>query len=105
MLHLIEGKPYQKGIYLLGLSDNMMRLVTKDIDMEELDKACWPIFQQLMEELGERYHNWIVVIEPVSKEYFLGQDDQEVLSRARKKHPLGVFFAYRLNENPAIDSL
>ncbi|MBI2809419.1 MAG: hypothetical protein HYX67_01115 [Candidatus Melainabacteria bacterium] len=83
----------------------MMRLVTKDIDMEELDRACWPIFQQLMEELGERYQNWIVVIEPVSKEYFLGQDDQEVLSRARKKHPHGVFFAYRLNENPAIDSL
>ncbi len=82
-----------------------MRIVTKDIDMEELDQACWPIFQRLMEELGERYPNWIVVIEPTSGKYFLGQDDQEVLSRARKKHPLCVFFAYRLNENPAIDSL
>ncbi len=82
-----------------------MRLVTNQIDKEELDKACWPIFQRLMEELGTRYRNWIVVIEPISEDYFLGQDDQEVLSRARKKHPLGHFFAYRLNENPAIDSL
>ncbi|HEY9734179.1 MAG TPA: hypothetical protein V6C89_19875 [Drouetiella sp.] len=82
-----------------------MKLVTNNLDIEELDKACWPIFQRLLKELGMRYRNWIVVIEPVSEEYFLGQDDHEVLTRARKKHPLAVFFAYRLNENPAIDSL
>jgi hypothetical protein len=104
MLHPGGAKRRQSGIYHLGTEFDM-RLVTKDIDMENLDQACWPIFQRLMKELGERYYNWIVVIEPVSEEYFLGQDDQEVLSRARKKHPLGVFFAYRLNENPAIDSL
>jgi hypothetical protein len=82
-----------------------MNIVTENVDMEDLDKACWPIFQQLMAELGERYQNWIVVIEPKTQDYFLGQDDQEVLSRARKKHPRGVFFAYRLSENPAIDSI
>ncbi len=25
------------------------------ITAEELDNACWPIFQRLMEELGDRY--------------------------------------------------
>jgi hypothetical protein len=104
MLHPGGGKPTSIG-NISFRTEFDMRLVTKDIDMEKLDQACWPIFQRLMKELGERYYNWIVVIEPVSEEYFLGQDDQEVLSRARKKHPLGVFFAYRLNENPAIDSL
>lgn len=72
---------------------------------EELDKRCYPIFEQLMSELVDRYRDWLVVIEPESREYFLGQDDLEVLARARKKHPSGVFFAYRLSENPAVDCL
>lgn len=66
---------------------------------------CWPVFEQLLGELGERYKNWIVVIEPNSGEYFLGLDDYEVLNRARKKHPRSQFFAYRLSENPAVDTL
>ena len=77
----------------------------KSISKEDLDQACWPIFEQLMAELGDRYHNWLVVIEPESGNYFLGQDDQETLARARKKFPHSVFFAYRLAENPATDTL
>lgn len=80
-------------------------LGTKDYSSEELDQLCWPIFQRLMEELGERYANWIVVIEPETGEYFLGLDDYEVLNRARKRHPRSQFFAYRLSEDPAVDSL
>jgi hypothetical protein len=72
---------------------------------EDLDRACWPIFEKLMAELGERYRNWIVVIEPESETYFLGQDDHEVLSRARKRFPRAQFFAYRMSEDPAIDRL
>lgn len=75
------------------------------VSPQELDDACWPVFQRLMSELGELYHNWLVVIEPQSGDYFLGQDDHEVLARARKRHPHGMFFAYRLNENPVIDTL
>jgi hypothetical protein len=72
---------------------------------EELDSRCFPIFERLLGELGERYHDWLIVIEPDSEEYFLGQDDYEVLARARKKHPKSVFFTYRLNSNPAVDYL
>lgn len=72
---------------------------------EELDQACFPIFERLMDELGQRYQNWLVVIEPSSGDYFLGQDDHEVLARARKKHPRGQFFAYRLSDNPVVDRL
>lgn len=75
------------------------------LSAEELDDACWPIFQRLMDELGDRYQNWLVVIEPNSADYFLGQDDHEVLARARKRHPHGSFFAYRLNKDPVIDTL
>lgn len=75
------------------------------LSAEELDDACWPIFQRLMHELGDRYENWLVVIEPNSSDYFLGQDDHEVLARARKRHPHGSFFAYRLNKDPVIDTL
>lgn len=82
-----------------------MNTMVTDVDKEELDKACWPIFQELMVEFGDRYANWIVVIEPKSRDYFLGQDDQEVLSRARKKHPNELFFAYKLGDSPAIDSI
>ena len=80
-------------------------LANKDVPREELDRRCWPIFQRLMEELGGRYENWIVVIEPDSGDYFLGLDDYEVLNRARKKHPRAQFFAYRLSDNPAVDVL
>lgn len=79
--------------------------MTSSAIAEELDKACLPIFERLMEELGDRYQNWLVVIEPKSADYFLGQDDHEVLARARKRHPHGMFFAYRLNKDPHIDSL
>ncbi len=72
---------------------------------EELDKRCWPIYKQLLNNLGEQYHNWLVAIEPESEEYFLGQDDYEVLSRARKKYPKAVFFMYRLADNSAVDHL
>ncbi len=79
--------------------------MTENSSREELDKRCYPIFERLMSELLDRYRNWLVVIEPESQEYFLGQDDLEVLARARKKHPSGLFFAYRLSENPAVDYL
>ena len=45
---------------------------------------CLPVFEKLFHELGLRYHNWLVVIEPESGDYFLGQADLDVLSRARK---------------------
>jgi len=80
-------------------------LESKKMNAEELDEACWPIFEKLMIELGDRYQNWLVVIEPTSSDYFLGQDDHEVLARARKRHPHGSFFAYRLNKDPVIDTL
>jgi hypothetical protein len=73
------------------------------LSKEDLDKACWPVFQRLMVELGERYANWIVFIEPESGSYFLGQDDYEVLDRARKRYPSGQFFGYRLSDDPVID--
>jgi hypothetical protein len=72
---------------------------------EELDTKCWPVFEKLFHELGARYYNWLVVIEPESGDYFLGQADLDVLSRARKKFPEARFFAYRLNDNPAVDHL
>ncbi len=75
------------------------------VSRDELDRRCWPIFERLMEELGVRYRNWLVVVEPESQDYFLGQDDYEILARARKKHPKAVFFTYRLSDNPAVDHL
>lgn len=81
-------------------------LETKNYAREELDNRCYPVFKKLLEQLGDRYENWIVVIEPETSEYFLGLDDYEVLNRARKKHPRGQFFAYRLcADNPAVDTL
>jgi hypothetical protein len=79
--------------------------VSGNISGEELDKRCWPVFERLMQELGERYSNWLVVIEPETEEYFLGQDDYDVLSRARKKYPKAVFFTYRLSADPTVDYL
>jgi hypothetical protein len=76
-----------------------------DHTKEELDRICYPVFHQLMTELGARYKDWIVMIEPQTKEYFLGQDDHEILSRACKKYPKGKFFGYRLSESPAVDEL
>ena len=75
------------------------------LSREKLDELCWPVFQQLQEQLGKHYHNWLVAIEPESGDYLLGLDDYEVLNRARKKYPRGQFFVYRLNENPAVDTL
>lgn len=72
---------------------------------DELESLCRPVFTRLYEQLAARYPGWIIVIEPKSEEYFLGLNDCEVLMRARKKHPRAQFFAYKLNENPAADSL
>lgn len=78
---------------------------SKIYSREELDKLCFPIYEKLFFDLGERYKDWIVAIEPESGDYFIGLDDYEVLNRARKKHPRSQFFAYRLSENPAVDTL
>jgi hypothetical protein len=72
---------------------------------DELDARCWPVFQRVYAELGENYKNWLVAIEPESEDYFLGQDDYEVLSRARKRHPKAMFFTYRISEDPSVDRL
>lgn len=72
---------------------------------EELERRCNPVFEQLLRELGESHQGWLVSIEPESGDYFLGQDDYEVLSRARKKHPKAVFFTYCLSTNSATDYL
>lgn len=84
---------------------NSDSLRSRNYEREELDNLCWTVFERLLSELGPRYENWIVVIEPDTGEYFLGLDDYEVLNRARKKFPRSQFFAYRLNENPAVDVL
>ncbi|MBY0546849.1 MAG: hypothetical protein K2W95_06130 [Candidatus Obscuribacterales bacterium] len=78
---------------------------TRSYAGDELDRLCHPIFEKLYSELGERYRDWIVAIEPETGDYFIGLDDYEVLNRARKKHPRSQFFAYRLSENPAVDIL
>ncbi len=78
---------------------------TKVYSREELDRLCFPTFEKLYVELGERYKDWVVAIEPETGDYFIGLDDYEVLNRARKKHPRSQFFAYRLSENPAVDTL
>jgi hypothetical protein len=85
--------------------ENEISVKTGNYSREELDNKCWPVFERLLTELGERYQNWIVVIEPETEEYFIGLDDFEVLSRARKRYPRSQFFAYRLSENPAVDVL
>lgn len=77
----------------------------RNYSREELDQRCTPVFQRLLAELGERYRDWILVVEPESGDYFMGLDDYEVLNRARKKHPRSQFFAYRLNEEGAVDQL
>ncbi len=79
--------------------------MSQNLSRDELDQKCWPVFERLLTELGDRYRDWLVVIEPESQEYFLGQDDYEILARARKKHPRAVFFTYRLSDNPAVDNL
>src|SRR5215472_10823149 len=76
-----------------------------DHTKEELDSICYPVFEKLLGELGERYKGWIVMIEPDTKEYFLGQDDHEILSRACRKYPKGKFFGYRLSATPTVDEL
>lgn len=81
------------------------RREAKIYSREELDKTCFPTFERLYLELGERYKDWIVAIEPETGDYFIGLDDYEVLNRARKKYPRSQFFAYRLSDNPAADTL
>ena len=87
------------GVAFLGL------VVSGKFSKDELDANCWPIFERLYAELGENYRDWLVAIEPDSEDYFLGQDDYEVLARARKRHPKAVFFTYRLSPDPAVDRL
>ncbi len=87
------------------MATKKVQKLSGDLTKDELDTACFPVFEKLLHDLGSRYRDWIVMIEPDSKDYFLGQDDHEVLARARKKYPKGRFFAYRLNENPIVDTI
>jgi hypothetical protein len=97
---------HSESLYTDGNHKQMQeRSETKTYSREELDQLCYPTFERLYQELGERYKDWIVAIEPESGDYFIGLDDYEVLNRARKKHPRSQFFAYRLSENPAADTL
>ncbi len=77
----------------------------RDYSQKELEARCRPVFEKIMSELGNQYGGWLVAIEPDSGDYLLGQDDYEILSRARKKHPDSVFLILRLDAgDQSVDS-
>gem|GEM_PF-1883270 len=79
--------------------------MTAKLSREELDRKCWPVFERLRAELGASYRDWLVVIEPETQEYFLGQDDSRSSPAPGRNTPKSVFFTYRLSDNPAVDYL
>ncbi|MFN6540725.1 MAG: hypothetical protein RM021_030895 [Nostoc sp. EkiNYC01] len=70
----------------------------RQAELKAFRQRCRPIFERLRPELIEKHHNWFIVIEPDSEDYFIDSDSLVAVQKAREKHPQARFFTFRLNE-------
>jgi hypothetical protein len=73
-------------------------LSEQSIVIADLHKRGRAIFENLRPELMQNHHNWFILIEPESGDYFVDQDEIVALTKAREKHPQVPFAIFRLNE-------
>lgn len=68
------------------------------VDMIQLHQRGRSIFEKVLPELIATHHNWFILIEPDSGDYFVDIDELNALTKAQQKHPQSVFAIFRLNE-------
>jgi hypothetical protein len=69
-----------------------------EAEVEEFDRRCYHIFEQLRPELIENHYNWFIIIEPDSGNYFMDKDELVAFQKALEKHPQRLFGFFRLNK-------
>ncbi|WP_193196836.1 hypothetical protein [Nostoc sp. MG11] len=92
-----DRKPRRKRLFP-ELTISPEEQAKRQAELEAFQQRCRPIFEKLRPQLMEKYHNWFIVIEPESGDYFIDQDSLAAAQKAHEKHPQSRFFTFRLNE-------
>jgi hypothetical protein len=64
-------------------------------------QRCFPVFEQVRDELIDDYYNWFILIEPNSGNYFIDADEDKAVEKARQKYLTGWLMTFRINETGA----
>lgn len=56
------------------------------------------IFAQVSPQLINEHYNWVIVIEPNSRDYFFDIDEEIAVQKARHKYPTSMIGIMRLSE-------
>lgn len=67
-------------------------------ETERFRQQCRPIFEQVKRQYLGTHYGWYVAVEPESGDYFIAQQEMQVIQDAQEKHPLTKVFIFKINE-------
>ena len=73
-------------------------LARREAEDEAFLQRCQVIFDQVYPELVTSHHDWFIIIEPDSGDYFIEPDHKVAFQKARSLHPTAQLQAMRLNK-------
>jgi len=72
------------------------------INTIEFSAKAQDIYKQIKGHLEIKHKEEFVAIEPDSGDYFLGSDQMEAMSKAKKKHPDKIFYLIKIGHEAVI---
>jgi len=72
------------------------------INTLEFSTKAQNVYKQIKNQLEKDHKDEYVAIEPDSGDYFLGNDQIEVITKAKKKHPNKIFYLIKIGHEAVI---
>jgi hypothetical protein len=72
------------------------------INTLEFSAKAQNIYKQIKNQLEKDHKDEYVAIEPDSGDYFLGNDQIEVITKAKKKYPNKIFYLIKIGHEAVI---
>lgn len=73
----------------------------QEIELKEIERRSQEIFERIKPELIKDYYDWFMAIEPDSGDYFIDEDEDVALQKAREKYPNAWCAIFCINETGA----
>ncbi|MGB5595248.1 MAG: hypothetical protein WBM62_14585 [Crocosphaera sp.] len=69
-------------------------------EQDTLGKRCRQIFEEIKDELKEKYTHWFIAIDPETRHYLLSPNLDNLLTQVRQQYPNGKLriSIFRLSE-------
>lgn len=98
MTHTKQTRPRRQGRIFPEFTIPPEELARREAEKNARVKRYREVFAQVSPELIKDHYNWFIIIEPNSGDYFIAQDEEVAMQKARQKYPSGMVCIMRLNE-------